>query len=563
MGVPGFFAWLLKQKTPYKILQSSIDNQPYGLYLDANCLFHPQCFKILKLHALEKDVSRLESLMIKQIIAYIEFLIKVTNPSNVIYIGVDGVAPLAKIRQQRMRRYKSVVDNSIKNNIMKRHNIPFNESWSNIVITPGTDFMVKLDKELTKFVSKLKRTYPNLIINYSSYKEEGEGEHKIMQFIKSNYNKKDFSHVIYGLDADLIFLTLSTNMPNLFLLRETSQFKKTTSHDDNSTIEEEMTFVSIDETKLTLNAYIQKRLSLEFAEELFEKSPLSKLSHINDFIFICFFLGNDFLPHILSLDIKKNGIEYVLNAYIHGLILSDDNLIKLVKNNNGLITDIQINPIGFEAFLRFLSDSEEKFFKEDLPKHMQNYAKRRIFAATPYEKEVALQENIFNIKTYDKFNFTNHITLLSDSKHQYYEHYFKQSSNQTELITNISKSYYEMLKWVLEYYFVCCPNWLSQYEFNHAPFISDLYKNISLYNDNKSLTKSKDHLTMHEQLLSVIPPQYSHILPKKVQQNMQNIQLSHMFPLSSHIDTLYKEQYWQAQMELPYLDYKSIREVLN
>ena len=489
-------------------------------------------------------------------------MIKVANPSNVIYIGVDGVAPLAKIRQQRMRRYKSVVDNYIKNNIMKRYNIPFNELWSNIVITPGTDFMVKLDKELTKFISKLKKTYPNITMKYSSYKEEGEGEHKIMQFIKSNYNKKDFSHVIYGLDADLIFLTLSTNMPNLFLLRETSQFKKTTSHDDNSTIEEDLTFVSIDETKLTLNAYIQKQITLEFSEEIFEKSPLSKLSHINDFIFICFFLGNDFLPHILSLDIKKNGIEYVLNAYIHSIILSEDNLIKLIKNNNGDITDIQINPIGFEAFLRFLSDSEEKFFKEDLPKHMQNYSKRRIFAATLYEKEVALQENIFNIKTYDKFNFTSPLVLLSDSKYRYYEHYFKQGSNQQELIKNISKSYYEMLRWVLEYYFVCCPNWLLQYEFNHAPFISDLYNHISLY-DNQYIIKSHDYLTMHEQLLSVIPPQYSHILPKKVQQNMQNIQLSHMFPLSSHIDTLYKEQYWQAQMELPYLDYKSIRKVLK
>jgi 5'-3' exonuclease len=564
MGVPGFFAWLLKQKSlNNKILQTSLNVQPYGLYLDANCLFHPQCFKILKLYTSENDISKLEGLMIKQIIAYIEFLIKITNPSNIIYIGVDGVAPLAKIRQQRMRRYKSVVENSIKNNIMKQHNIDFNSTWSNIVITPGTDFMIKLDKALLEFVSKLKRTYPKFIIKYSSYKEEGEGEHKILQYIKKNYGKEKYYQVIYGLDADLIFLALSTDMPNIFLLRESSQFKKTISKSpkDDSSIEEDMTFVSIDETKRLLNEYIQKRISIEYNSDTYKDSPLSKLSHINDFIFICFFLGNDFLPHILSLDIKKNGIEYILNAYIDGLIHSETNLIELIKNKDNLITDIKINPIGFERFLQFLSDSEEKFFKEDLLKHMQFYDKRRNFATTPYERDLALHENIFNLKTYDKFAFTNQNVLLSDSKHQYYEHYFKQSSNQEELIKNISKSYFEMLRWVLEYYFMDCPNWLLQYEFNHAPFISDIYKNIGLNNNN--LLRSKDHLTMHEQLLSVIPPQYSHILPKIVQKNMQNINISHMFPLTSHIDTLYKEQYWAAQMELPYLDYKLIRNNIN
>ena len=262
------------------------------------------------------------------------------------------------------------------------------------------------------------------------------------------------------------------------------------------------------------------------------------------------------------MDIKKNGIDYVLNAYIHGLLRSESNLVELIKDSNNTITDIRINTIGLEAFLGFLSDSEEKFFKEDLPKHMQLFAKRRIFATTPYEREVAQHENIFNIRTYDRFNFTSPIVSMSDSKHQYYEYYFKQSSNQSVLIDNICKSYFEMLKWNLEYYFINCPNWLSQYEFNHAPFITDLYKNISIYAGTR-LVSSTEHLTMHEQLLSVIPPQYMRILPRNVQQNMSNKYLSYMFPLSSHIDTLYKEQYWLTQMELPYLDYKMIRKVLK
>ena len=36
---------------------------------------------------------------------------------------------------------------------------------------------------------------------------------------------------------------------------------------------------------------------------------------INDFIFICYFLGNDFLPHMEALDISKGGIDILLKCY--------------------------------------------------------------------------------------------------------------------------------------------------------------------------------------------------------------------------------------------------------
>ena len=48
MGVPGFFAWLLKKyKKNNNIIIQSINQSVDWLYLDSNCLFHPQCHKIL------------------------------------------------------------------------------------------------------------------------------------------------------------------------------------------------------------------------------------------------------------------------------------------------------------------------------------------------------------------------------------------------------------------------------------------------------------------------------------------------------------------------------------
>ena len=178
MGVPGFFAWLLKNYDHNQLIINSLKMGAHTLYIDANCLFHPQCFKVLDLIKKKMDKTMMENLMIKRIINYIEFLINFAKPTKLIYIAVDGVAPFAKVSQQRIRRYKSIHDAEIKEEMEKRYNIIKHNKWSNIVITPGTEFMEKLHQCLTNHFKKSKS---KATIIYSSYHEPGEGEHKILQ----------------------------------------------------------------------------------------------------------------------------------------------------------------------------------------------------------------------------------------------------------------------------------------------------------------------------------------------------------------------------------------------
>ena len=68
MGVPGFFAWILKNFKNNKIITSSITGTVDILYIDANCLVHPQCFKVLNHYKNSKSIDVLEAKMMKRIL---------------------------------------------------------------------------------------------------------------------------------------------------------------------------------------------------------------------------------------------------------------------------------------------------------------------------------------------------------------------------------------------------------------------------------------------------------------------------------------------------------------
>ena len=111
-----------------------------------------------------------------------------------------------------------------------KHKRPLTSNWNNSAITPGTVFMEKLHCSIIEW-SKTKKI--NII--YSSCNTPAEGEHKLLQYIRNNMKKGiDLNYVLYGLDADLIFLALSSinNKSSIYLLREANQINSKKSEDE-------------------------------------------------------------------------------------------------------------------------------------------------------------------------------------------------------------------------------------------------------------------------------------------------------------------------------------------
>ena len=550
MGVPHFFNQLLKsykkdgfvfkkEKIDNKDIKDIIDSIDYFL-LDANSFIHPVCFKVVADNPDVQNNDRLEDKIMVAIIEYLEKLIEYVDPKKGIFLAIDGVAPVAKIKQQRSRRFKSVADRMMMDSIKRKHKKPTSFFWNNSAITPGTVFMEKLDKYIQAWVKRQK-----LHVIYSSCFEPGEGEHKLLDFIRENTQKGNkYSYVIYGLDADLIFLALSTQLENIFLLRESTEM--------NSKEEKGLlSYVSISVMRSCIISTMKKAI--------YEKSnginmELNEEALISDYIFMCYFLGNDFLPHIPSLEIQNDGITHLIEKYaetLYEILLERNKVESLLGKNHSVSQDF------FARFINKLAIQEIKTLK-------LKYTEKKYRVkcdGDEYEKEVCRIENL-------QFKVEDPIELGSDDyekyRFRYYNHYWNVEEDELEEFAEKLVHHYLLgLKWVTQYYFEGCPSWSWYLPFDHPPFINDINKfmqsnmhsNQSNQFDQMQFNKGKPIKPLM-QLLAVLPPQSSNLLPSHLSKLMTNPKssLAFLYPVKFEQDFVNKRKYWMAIPNLPPLD---------
>jgi 5'-3' exonuclease len=557
MGIPHFFAWLLKnyKKDGFVFTKNKLSESIDYFLIDANCMIHPVCFRVLAENPDVTDNDKLENKMINAVIEYFEKIITYVDPSKGVYIAIDGVAPVAKVKQQRLRRFKSVADKNLWDNIKRKHNVPIHNHWNNNAVTPGTEFMEKLHHKIMGWAAE----YKNGImigkqIIYSSSFTPSEGEHKLLQFIRTNQKNgiTDLSYVIYGLDADLIFLALTTGLDSIYLLRESNEISKNGS-------KEVLNYVSMKIMKEsivnTIKHYcIKGDMGIkESSVNIIDVKKLDGKNIIDDFIFMCYFLGNDFLPHIPSLDIQHNGIESLIVKYTEtiGEILLETNKIEYLMENASDF--VGFNQNFLYRFLNKLSQMEETVLRE-------NYAsgKRRMMNdGNEFEKEMHRIENL-------QFKIVDPIQLGSDNpekwRFRYYNHYWGVTMDELEEFSEKLVEHYMLgLKWVSSYYFKDCPSWSWYFPYDHPPFISDIAKYF-LKPSSLQLNLDKP-IKPFVQLLAVLPPQSNFLLPTNLRKLMINPKSSLIFayPTEFEQDFLNKTKHWKGIPNLPPLDMELLK----
>ncbi|CAD6258438.1 unnamed protein product [Miscanthus lutarioriparius] len=504
MGIPKFYRWAVMK---YPRIVSPAKEEPEGpdggngnfiydnLYLDMNEIihncFHPQDQKYTRIHV-PPPMTLHE--VFESMFGDMDRLFRIVRPRRLLYLAVDGVAPCAKMYQVRGGR------------VNQGKEVPARET-SEIpdpnVITPGTEFMEKISQALDYYIRARLNSDPgwkDIMVILSDANVPGEGEHKIMSFIRAQRSMEGYDpntrHCLYGHDADLIMLALASHEVHFSILRA-----------DTRPPNQAETQGKPKKQYLFLNIWVLREyLEIDFKILDPVREPDTERL-IDDFIFICFLIGNDFIPHIPSLKAHEGAVDLLIEVYkttfnkMGGYIVNTDK----VKDKHGACLEVS----RLEIFLHELSMYEERILRKRYELEQDSLQKmRREMLCTASESERSELRQQFNEEQpYDRIRLG-----LPGWKSRFFREYFGvQTSNEIGKLQNdMAQKYLEGLCWVLQCYFADVPSWSWYYPFFVSPFVSDL-KGLSQFEISFTLDKP---LRPFDELMAVLPPRSWSALPE-------------------------------------------------
>jgi 5'-3' exonuclease len=554
MGIPSYFSYIVKQhREIIKKINSSHFIKINNLYIDSNSIVYDIVNELNN-----KSINITNNLIIDLTFEKIKEYIKIINPTNNVLIAFDGVAPVAKLKQQRRRRYLSWFQTELLNKLKSEENSlnckninndetmysKNNNKWETINITPGTKFMYDLKIGLDIHFNKYREEHPNMNIIFSCSDEYGEGEHKIYQYIRNNDEyHKNTNTIIYGLDADLIMLSLiHLNISeNIYLFRETPHFIK---YIDNSLNPYELYVLDIP----LLGNHIIDNINKNGNKLSNTSLSQNKFNLIYDYILICFMLGNDFMPHFPSINIRCNGIDILLNAYK-----------KFGKQlTNGKIIFWR----NLRTFVNILASSErENMIKE--VEHLNKYKQKNnnISLSTPISSINKYENDLLNLPSKCR-DIENYINPNDEGwEYRYYKSLFNIEIDDVRR-KQICINYLEGLEWTIKYYSNDCKNWRWKYNYDYAPLLTDLIKFIPYFDtnfiDEQTCISPINELT---QLCYVLPNKYLNLLPDNIRIKLLQ-EHPEWYSNNFNIKWSFCKYFWESNIDLCDINIQELENIL-
>ncbi|EDL45464.1 hypothetical protein PVIIG_04306 [Plasmodium vivax India VII] len=519
--------------------------------------------------------------LLTNILKYLKNLFHLVKPRKLVYVGVDGVSPKAKMNQQRKRRFLSLF--KVSDNSNSAH--LFNPNC----ITTGTDFMYKINLALNKWFQILKKKgiFPFDVI-FSGSDVPGEGEHKILKFIREHCKRdgafRNYSHCIYGLDADLIMLSLVTHLNSIFILRD----KYKMANDSHAALLEnlekaqrgvgqpggdaENTNHGGNEENPIQGGNAEEPIQSDTAEDTIQPHtaedaapPFCRVHrYTQDHYANCEPL-NSYDFEILDVYKLRNSIRTQIATYINKLKKEKN----VVFNISRVVDDI--------VFLSFLVGND---FLPHIPNvdinegSMNEILNAYIFYIYKYGNYITLKDKvhiqrlkiILKILSAQEFSYflkrgnDENVREFTDERtykgYYYLQKFGVEDPQQIQLIVN---KYIEGLFWNLHYYHFGCASWCWEYPYHYAPLCSDL---LSFEKSDFFFEKGKPY-SAYTHLISVLPQKDNNLLPEAYKNIYSEDEVKSFFPENVRIDPNGKKETWEYIVHLPFINCNTINKIIT
>ena len=322
--------------------------------------------------------------------------------------------------------------------------------------------------------------------------------HNCVRYLRK-YRSMGESCCIHGMDADLIMLGLASPCEDIYIVRDDS-FKHDVSH-----------VVNLGKARVELS----KRLN---------NGATGNVKHINDFLLMCYAVGNDFLPHAPGIEILSGGIDTMIEIYND----VEEEYGYLSRRFRG---QLRMCKESFSHYLEDFSSLEEEMFNKKLN------GRHSTFPDPVMDKYIHVDSDgkkVLNIEEYKK------------------EYYATKFPNHT--VEQVCNEYIFGMRWVLDYYTSGIPMWSWCYPWHYSPFMSDVAKFMPKFSCKKYCVD--EPFTPFQQLMTVLPEKSAHLLPAPIGALMKESSpvLGAYFPADFEIDMAGKRREWEGIVLLPKID---------
>lgn len=529
MGVPGLepFVCAKSRGSVTEIIQGeNLKREVDYFYADSNGALHSICQRIFNYGEKKMLIDMYEGVSYEKKIldVYREYFMslvnvtKVVRPRKVLYIAIDGAAPLAKQNQQRQRRFGRISSSE----------------FDSSNITPGTRFMHDLtifikesipyaiDGDMcptNSFQKLISGTWEGIEVIFSPPTVAGEGEHKLMEYTRSlpETEKIDASHCFFGPDGDLIMLGLTSALPKVHLLRQDI-------------------FRNGGYKYIDIGCGFSSTVS-----KLFGLKTHTSLQHTkDDFVVSGLFVGNDFLPKIQMFATVRDGLDFMMHT--------------LQSTRTPLSSNSKVDIGGLKKFISLIAKSE----KDMLLDQVLTDDRRRL----PPEGDIRYLNMLIleNIQVNDTINF-DYVTYRKAYNRK---HFSKSGDSDVVVHTNVKKACHDYLKtlvWVFEYYRNGIVDWDWAYRHHYPPLMIDFASYLNTVPNDIDFRFELGNPTFpFEQLLGVLPRSSSSLLPDEfaiafdeLKVDVGVIEYDYQGKIREH----------EAVILLPFSDYRLVRRVYH